>query len=221
MNLKLTRLAWDDFITLEDDQNFGRRSTEMQSMDIDNHVDVLLKCGIKRGDHVVDVGGFVGDTAYVFAKYGCTVDVFEPFFDAFICLTYNTRGWPVKGWNVATGNGERIELVEEHLWNNLGMRSVRTSTNEGAMKSVRIDDCDIRPVRFMKVDCEGREVFTLRGAKETIMKYRPIMFVEMYKDGLEAAGSSPEELEETITSLGYSMEMHGEAPRWDWICRPL
>lgn len=221
MELKITRLAFNDFIALQDDHNLPGRAENMKSMDIDDHESVLKKCGIKPNDLVVDIGAFVGDTAYVFAKYGCIVHAIEPFFDAYICLVYNTRGWPVSHWNAPTGNGEHVELVNEGIGGNLGMRRVKTVKPPNGIPTLKIDDLELEDVRFMKIDCEGREVTTLLGAEETIKRCRPILFVEMNKDALEAAGSSQDSLSETIIKLGYTLEMYGSPPRWDWICRPI
>lgn len=48
------------------------------------------------------------------------------------------------------------------------------------VKVVRLDD-DIRePVTFLKIDCEGMDKETLRGARELIRKYHPKLHVDSY-----------------------------------------
>lgn len=218
MPLKIKRLQFNDFLALEDDANFPGRAEKLGSMDIDDHKAVLRECDIRPGMTVIDIGAFIGDTAYVFADWGCKVAAMEPFFDAFVCLVYNTRGWPVRYWNVAVGNGEKVKLIDEGIGGNLGMRRVIKA--DDGVPTVKIDDLNLAP-DFMKIDCEGFEVPALLGARATIAKHRPILFVEMYKDGLERTGYTPQHLSDTITALGYSMKMWGSEPRWDWLCRPL
>jgi len=59
-------------------------------------------------------------------------------------------------------------------------------------------------VTFIKADVEGSEAATLRGARRTIARWRPILFVEVdhpLSDGAELAW--------LIEQMGYSIEQHG------------
>lgn len=51
------------------------------------------------------------------------------------------------------------------------------------VKVVKLDDFEplkkLEKLDFIKIDVEGNEMKTLRGAKETILKYQPILMVEM------------------------------------------
>jgi FkbM family methyltransferase len=59
---------------------------------------------------------------------------------------------------------------------------------------------DVENISFLKVDVEGMELDVLKGGEQLIKKYKPIMYVEFYKqhDGAK-------ELRDYITSLGYSI----------------
>lgn len=208
-------------ICIADDCNFPPRAEAIGHLDIDGDMPgICRRVGLKSGDVVVDVGAFVGDTASVFADFGAEVHAFEPFFDAFVCLTFNSRSRNIHCHHGPVGNGERVALVYECPGPNYGMRRVVETAGPGSVKSLRIDDLGLATCRLMKIDCEGSEIPTILGARETIARCRPFLFVEMYDTGLRQRGFTPEQLEQTIRDCGYSLDMVGEPPRWDWFCSP-
>jgi len=217
----LTKLPFGD-ICVAGDCNFPPRAEALGDLDIDNQCPgVARACDLKPNDVVIDIGAFVGDTAKGFAKYDAEVYAFEPFFDAFVCLQFNTRNYNVHCYNSPAGNGERVKLVYECPGPNYGMRRVVETTEPSCLQTVRIDDLHLPCVKLMKIDCEGSEIPAILGSKKTILKYRPYLFVEVYPDGLRQRGFTPEQLEATIKDLGYNLEMWGEPPRWDWFCTPI
>lgn len=224
MKLNLRKLSFGD-IVLDEDMNLPKRAEELGHLDIDKQMAGLMeRAGIKEGDLVVDVGAFVGDTAQAMGRYGASVVAFEPFFDAYVCAVFNCRNLDVSVVNLPTGNGEYVRLYDKAVCNgnepNMGMRSVRDCPEgfPGAIKTAKLDDCSLVGVKFMKIDCEGSEIPTLLGASETIRRYKPKLFVEMYRDGLGWRGTTPDQLYETIKGFGYSLEKVGDDPRWDWWC---
>ena len=56
---------------------------------------------------------------------------------------------------------------------------------------------------LIKIDVEGAEVRVLQGACEIMRRYRPVVFLSVHPDRIEAMGSSVEELGALIESLGY------------------
>jgi FkbM family methyltransferase len=58
-----------------------------------------------------------------------------------------------------------------------------------------------RPIRFIKCDIEGHEVEMLKGAKETLIKDKPIMLIEIHEDQMP-------EVNELLSSYGYSGSFH-------------
>jgi FkbM family methyltransferase len=90
----------------------------------------------------------------------------------------------------------------------------------------RLDDFvereKIERVDAIKIDVEGAELKVIRGADKTIRRDKPILMAEFYSVTLQAAGTTPEELFETIVSYGYNAFVirHGKAIPTDKLVEP-
>jgi FkbM family methyltransferase len=60
-------------------------------------------------------------------------------------------------------------------------------------------------VDIIKMDVEGAELFALRGAQETIAKYRPILMLELSDRTLRLQGCNSREIWELLTGWGYKL----------------
>lgn len=54
-------------------------------------------------------------------------------------------------------------------------------------------------IDFIKIDVEGHELEVLQGARETLLKYRPVVFVEI-------SSENKTKVHEYLTKLGYRLE---------------
>ena len=87
----------------------------------------------------------------------------------------------------------------------LGAASIHPENefNESKKVNVRmekLDNIQIKNIGFIKIDVEGHELEVIKGAKETINKYNPILLVEIEKR------HSKRPVKETINfinNLGY------------------
>lgn len=96
--------------------------------------------------------------------------------------------------------------------------------------TMRIDDMpEIERVDLMKIDVEAYECAVLRGAKATIAKWKPIIFLECHVLTLKFNSETSESLMAIIRDLGYRIENFDESPVETFtgvpftrvICRPL
>jgi len=74
----------------------------------------------------------------------------------------------------------------------------------------RLDDVlfelDVSRVDLIKLDIEGAEWMALRGAVNTLARYRPVLILEIGRETCRAAGYEPKAFVEWLSSLGYRIE---------------
>jgi FkbM family methyltransferase len=173
---------------------------------------------------VVDAGAFIGDHTVTYAKLvgsNGRVYAFEPNPDAFDCLQYNTAGLlHVFCENAALGAScGGVSIVKNQ---NAGASHL---TVGGFIQGLTLDYYlpDTARLDFIKIDVEGFEVALLNGAKETIRRRRPAMFIEVNAGALQRACTSREALFAIIGELGYDFKIVPAtetitSPQYDILC---
>lgn len=138
-------------------------------------------------NRVIDVGAHVGLWSMHFVKEFNYTEAFEPIKVHQDCFLRNVvslgRPFP-KGFTLhpqACGSGEHGQ-VQMHIDPNSSGDTypVTTTKEENApwVELVKIDDFNFEDVNLIKLDCEGYELFALRGAEETIKQSKPTVIVE-------------------------------------------
>ena len=117
--------------------------------------------------------------------------------------------------NVAIGNGVDKEVViqipDYHSKEEVNFGDVRVSNYGGDIVEQRaLDSYTFTSIAFIKIDVQGYESFVIDGAKETIKKHRPYMFIEFEDHLLKEQGTSEAELKSKIESLGYVVKQFQE-----------
>ncbi|HSO32832.1 MAG TPA: FkbM family methyltransferase, partial [Labilithrix sp.] len=154
-----------------------------------SEIDLLVR-SLREGDVVVDVGANIGSHTVPLAKAigarGRLIAV-EPQRTAHALLSANaaTNGLlHVDCMRAAAGSAAgtvRIPTLDPGAPCNVGAAEVITdasSTAGEAVACIAIDDLDLPACRLLKIDAEGFEVQVLEGARATIARHRPILFVE-------------------------------------------
>lgn len=152
-----------------------------------NEISSLMRF-IRRGDHVVDVGAFIGTHSRAFARTvgpDGRVFAFEPNPSAFALLDLNARisdPRNIKVRHVGLGaESRRYSLNSGRGKDNLGATSLTFSADDiGEIPVCPLDEIlsDMK-VDFIKVDVEGMEVDVLRGAERLVRRNSPVMFLEV------------------------------------------
>ena len=86
-----------------------------------------------------------------------------------------------------------------------GVHIARTET----VQLLRLDDVvsndALSRLDLIKIDIEGGELAMLRGAVETLRRYRPVVIFELLRPALASQNASPEEVIEFLQMQGYAL----------------
>jgi len=136
----------------------------------------------------LDVGANLGLFTYFLARYAAHVYAFEPNPQPLrILRSVADRNVTVVEMAISDRTGEAGLVVPRGRkgWSNNGARIERAQGGDTATVSVpcsRIDDLGYRDIGFIKIDVEGHEKSVLLGARETLARDRPNLFLECEYD---------------------------------------
>lgn len=214
--------------TIEGDTHIGKWVIESGRLDHDQNMLPILKPLLPEGGTVIDVGAFIGDhTEFYALRVGPkgVVIAFEPNPEAFECLWHNMQRYP----NVIC-RGDAVSNSESPIFlqpdPNAGAAHATTHPTDTELKCVTIDSLLIKECHFIKLDCEGMEPLALHGARETIMKHRPTLLIEVNEGALARQGFNGATIFAILKHYGYKArnvyeEQPMEGPQYDILCLPL
>lgn len=198
----------------------------------ENHGELAMFLShLHEGMTVMDIGANIGVYALHFArKVGPTgkVYAFEPVPEYFERLkehitlndTNNIVPFP---FALADQKGKAKMSVasgDSSLFHHLTDRFIEVpmTTLDDFIAKQGIDRVDA-----IKLDVEGAELKVIHGADKTIRQFKPIMMVEINATTLQAAGTSPEELFQTIVGYGYEAFVirNGKTVPTNEVARPM
>jgi FkbM family methyltransferase len=166
---------------------------------------------LSAGDVVIDVGANIGTHTVFFAKTvgeKGLVLAFEPQRLVFqtLCGNVALNGLTNVICQQAAVGAERglleFPVVDPRVAFNFGAIRAGTTGCGEAVDVVPIDEMRLRRCTLIKVDVEGMEAKVLAGAKETIARCRPALFLE--NDTVERS----REVLEAVESIGYKAFWH-------------
>lgn len=172
---------------------------------------------IAREGVYVDVGANIGNHTVYFAIHcpATKVIAFEICPAIFSILKDNIEGCPnTKAYNVGIGEKKKTVSIGEINPMNVGMTRI---TEEGG--EYKIDTLDnrlksIKDIAVIKIDAEGYELNVIKGAKEILSKWHPVVVAEL-KNQEEYDAFKAE-----IEPLGYATDNVNYAitPTYIWLC---
>ena len=149
----------------------------------DNFSKVYLE-KVKNRNVVIQAGGYCGIFPKLFSEIFQLVYTFEPTPLNFYCLNKNCQSSNVVKLQAALGNEHKNINVDVVNSQNRGMNRVNTF-NKGYIPMLRIDDLCLDDCDLIQLDCEGFEFEILKGAKNTIEKFYPVIAVEDTNPSIE------------------------------------
>lgn len=191
---------------------------------------------------IIDVGANMGEISLRFAQQfpNARILSFEPHPVTFKKLKTNWNKNAFKNitlLNLGLGSQTGEVYFEERSNGNLGMNRV-TADREKSAHQIHITTLDLffqennlSDASIIKIDVEGYEHEVLKGARNLLNQYKPLLFIELDNDNLIEQGSSATALVQFIQSFGYCIE-HAESgeriteksnlekSHFDIICRP-
>jgi FkbM family methyltransferase len=209
------------FWVLKHDTHFSRWIEQAQRLDHDQPVLQKLAPHIKPGTVVYDLGAALGDHTIFYLNLvgpkGVVVAI-EPHPLQFECLRRNCPAALCLPYCVGETRDDVWLFHEPDCIG--GSRLIDPATQWPMTKHRRItvdEDCVIGgQVSFMKIDIEGCEPEALRGARQTIMHNRPVIWIEINPEALERQKHSVNELRDVLENqLGYRVAEFYPEGSWD------
>ena len=168
------------------------------------HLDTAMNY-VKQRRLAVDGGAHIGTWSRKMSKWFDRVISFEPSAESFECLIYNMNDRTnIDLRNQALGKEPgRVRMTLE------GYDKAIANGNTMAMFVVEGDDVDritldsleLDDLDFLKLDVEGSEVDAMLGAKETLLRCKPVVLFED-KDHFSRYGYGKEAPRDLLKSLG-------------------
>jgi len=180
---------------------------------------------VTEGQTLVDIGANQGEyTLWAARKTGASGKVFsfEPLSTLFGQLEENVRineGFEAFVFPIRMGLSDqpgRLKLYSNDPYNE-GVNTLFPGPGKTAfLEEISLSTLDeevgklnIQKVDFIKIDVEGAELMVLKGAVETLKRFRPILFLELNETACQAAGYSSSDIFTLLEKFGYRFELIG------------
>lgn len=142
------------------------------------HIDRCFHHIKNRNHTAIDVGGHCGFWSFYLGGNFKRVYAFEPVEIFRECFKKNIPHGNVELLPVALGNENGFVSMNVEL-ENTGATHVSSNTNDlNKVELKKLDDYELTDVDFIKIDVEGYENQVVLGAKETLLRNKPIIIVE-------------------------------------------
>ena len=161
---------------------------------------------IKKNAVILDIGANIGNHSVYWAVRSNAKKIysFEPVEDFFKILKKNVEinqlKDKVKIFNIGLSNQKINGSISHYDPTNIGGTSIKQDLNGNLMLD-KLDNITFKDntIDFIKIDVEEHELEVLQGARETLLKYRPVVFVEIFSE-------NKTKVHEYLTKLGYRLE---------------
>jgi len=155
---------------------------------------------IPRGATIVDAGANIGNHSIYFSRIcgARHIHAFEPMRETFKILTRNAElNAPdrIRCHNFALGASVGKADLLRYNAGNIG--ATRLEVDENGLYDVKtLDSFQFPELHIIKMDVEGAQISVLEGARETLARHKPLIWIELLPNDID-------ESHEKLTSLGY------------------
>lgn len=208
---------------IEWDTHISKWIEETGRIDHDETIEKYLLPLINEGDVVVDAGANIGSHTIPYAQKVSIVGkvyAFEVNPSAITCLSHNANAY---SWIkiIPMGLSDRFERPMLCASENVGASFLKPGIFAEEVECVPLDSIELDRLNFFKIDCEGYELYVLRGAWRTIQRCKPIMFIEINVGALDRNKVKSDDIINFLELLGYAYVKHGGGDdQYDLICTP-
>ena len=176
----------------------------------------LIRKVLKPGDVFLDIGANIGYFSLLAAtkEASSTVVAFEPVKELFDKLQENVSLNKVK--NVIAINAALGEINEEKEIflsgpDNLGMSSFQPSENfSGKAEKVKVLCVDdwfktfgLSKIDLIKIDTEGSELAVIKGMKQVLSQFKPLIIVELNPETLAMFKLTSQDILDYLNNLNF------------------
>lgn len=194
---------------LKGDTHISQWSREWGTIKCDPALFDIMTPWLKDVDVVWDIGACIGDHTRFYLDLGKKVVAVEPNPLAFKCLAHNCPEAIIVN-AAASGAPGILSFVMDR---NAGASRVVQPIE---VKAVRMDDLDLPPPGFVKIDAEGWEYDVIAGMTNALRANHPLIFIEINPGALRVNGHSAEEIFAMLRDIGYTkFQLHQHDVGWD------
>ena len=204
--------------------------------EFDNALVTFIKKYVKKGDVAIDCGAQKGYVSLHLAKAAGVsgkIYAFEPDSRSLKILKKNAKINKINNiYTSANALGEKNEKVKFYLSSQLGWstRYPNKAASETIIKKTKVNFIPLdyfyekektkikeKNLSFIKIDCEGSEEKILKGMKQILKKYSPVLWIEINSSALVEAGSSRRSIISILKKYKYKTYL----PKYEWDWRQM
>lgn len=170
---------------------------------------------------VFDIGAHLGLHTLFYSAVADQVVAFEPAPGNYARLAENVAlngRTNVSMWNVALSDRSAVLDFLDNGISQTGTLLMNARHAQGFRKiqvqAHRLDELELPAPDLIKIDCEGAELQVLRGAAETLRRYRPVLHLEVHP----LLGVSEAEVREFLDSAGYTIQVWQKGDEVHYLC---
>jgi len=162
---------------------------------------------------ILDIGANIGNHSLFFAKFlNCEmVYSFEPFPRNLSLLKQNLHNFTHKSkiFEIALSNKEGTMPLYNSQAGNFGGFSLHSYSNGSSfvvnpsINVITLDSLNLDNISMIKIDVENHENEVLEGAKQTILRNKPIIFIENLFHGFPNVCPDPNPHQKIFNELNY------------------